>query len=178
MKKRSHANQSPSIELLPVTLLLDDIRSLYNVGSIFRTADGAGISKILLCGYTPRPPRKEIEKTALGATATVPWDFYKNPLDAIAKLKTEGVRICVLERTDESRPHTSLTSDDFPVCIVAGNEITGVSERIIGKADVALEIPMRGFKQSLNVAVAVGVALYECVRVLGAHPSSITSRIL
>jgi tRNA G18 (ribose-2'-O)-methylase SpoU len=152
-------------ERFPIWVLLDNIRSLYNVGSIFRSCDGARISRLILCGYTPHPPRREIEKTALGATQSVPWEYVKEPLAAIASLKSQGIRLCVLEQADGSRPYYTLTRDLFPLCLVVGNEITGVSERIMQEADLSVEIPMFGVKQSLNAAVALGIGLYELVRI-------------
>jgi tRNA G18 (ribose-2'-O)-methylase SpoU len=148
----------------PIYVLVDNVRSLYNVGSIFRTSDGAMIEKLYLCGFTPHPPRKEIEKTALGATQSVPWEYVKDPRDVLLKLKEQGINIVVLELTDESIPYTALQPDDFPLCLVIGNEITGVSKDVIALADKAIEIPMFGIKQSLNVAVAYGIALFELVR--------------
>lgn len=155
----------PGAERLPVYALLDNIRSLYNVGSVFRSADGALVKKLYLCGYTPHPPRKEIEKTALGATETVPWEYFKNPLDAISVMREAGIRICVLEQTTRSAPYYAATRADFPICLVVGNEIAGVSPELVAVADMAVEIPMFGTKQSLNVAVAFGIALYDLVRV-------------
>jgi tRNA G18 (ribose-2'-O)-methylase SpoU len=149
----------------PIYVLLDNIRSLYNVGSIFRTSDGALVRKLYLCGFTPHPPRKEIEKTALGATATVPWEYHRNPLDPLRTLKQQGVRICVLEQTTSSIPYTSVTREAFPLCLVIGNEITGVSPEVIAEGDLAAEIPMHGTKQSLNAAVAYGVAVFELLRI-------------
>jgi 23S rRNA (guanosine2251-2'-O)-methyltransferase len=161
----------------PIALLLDNIRSLYNVGSIFRTADAARVLKIHLCGYTPHPPRREIEKTALGATATVPWEHHTDPLAAVRALKADGMRICILEHTDESRPYTGVAVGEFPICLVVGNEINGVSKELIAEADMALEIPMFGMKQSLNAAVACGIALFELVRVLqGETGRAVTGR--
>lgn len=150
----------------PIYVLLDNIRSLYNVGSIFRTSDGARISKLILTGYTPYPPRKEIAKTALGSIETVPYEYYENPLDAIAKLKSESIKICLLEHTTESKPYFTLTKDDFPLCLVVGNEITGVSKEIIEAADFAVDIPMFGLKQSLNAAVAYAITVFELVKIL------------
>lgn len=150
----------------PVYGLLDNIRSLYNVGSIFRTSDGALIRKLFLCGYTPRPPRKEIDKTALGATSTVPWEYYRDPLEAISAAKVEGATVCVLEQTTNSQPYYDVTPSDFPLCLVVGNEITGVSPSVIRQADKAIEIPMYGTKQSLNAAVAYGIALFDLLRIL------------
>jgi len=165
-RARLAATAIAGAERFPVTLLLDNIRSLYNVGSIFRTADAARVAKLLLCGYTPHPPRREIDKTALGATATVPWEHHADPLAAVAELKRDGVRICVLEHTDASLPYSAVTRKEFPLCLVVGNEITGVSKELIAAADMAIEIPMFGMKQSLNAAVACGVALFELIRIV------------
>jgi tRNA G18 (ribose-2'-O)-methylase SpoU len=165
-KNRFSVESLKGAERLPIYVMLDNIRSLYNVGSMFRSSDGARIEKLLLCGYTPHPPRKEIEKTALGATSTVPWEYFKNPKDAIAWVKSRGIALCVLEHTDSSVPYYSLTPAQFPLCLVVGNEITGISKDIVSEADLAVDIPMYGLKQSLNVAVAYGIALYEFVRIL------------
>ena len=153
-------------ERAPVAGMLDNIRSLYNVGSIFRTSDGAFIRKLYLCGYTPAPPRSEITKTSLGATDSVPWSHHRDPLEAVARARAEGMKICVLEHTTHSIPVFTLTKDVFPVCLVVGNELTGVSSAVIDAADLAVEIPMYGVKQSLNAAVAYGVALFELMRIL------------
>jgi tRNA G18 (ribose-2'-O)-methylase SpoU len=150
---------------LPITVLLDNIRSLYNVGSIFRTSDGGRIARLILTGYTPHPPRKEIEKTALGATESVPWEYVQDPLVAIAGLKREGIAICALEHTSASVPYHTLKQESFPLCLVVGNEISGVSPAILEAADLAVDIPMYGMKQSLNAAVAYGIALFEFVRI-------------
>jgi len=163
--KRLTPEQLSQEQRYPIFILLDNIRSLYNVGSIFRTADGARISNLILCGYTPHPPRKEIEKTALGATGTVPWTYITSAVEAIAELKSKGIRICVLEQTETSRAYHSITPDLFPLCLVVGNEITGVSAQVMAEADLAVEIPMFGMKQSLNAAVALGITLFEFVRV-------------
>lgn len=149
----------------PIYGLLDNIRSLYNVGSIFRTSDGALVRKLYLCGYTPHPPRKEIDKTALGATRSVPWEYYRDPLLAIDELRARGAKICVLEQTTHSKPYFDICKGDFPLCLVVGNEITGVTPRVIESADMAIEIPMGGIKQSLNAAVAYGIALFELGRI-------------
>jgi tRNA G18 (ribose-2'-O)-methylase SpoU len=142
-------DQTAVRERTPVAGMLDNIRSLYNVGSMFRTSDGAFIRRLYLCGYTPAPPRSEISKTSLGADA-----------------RGEGMKICVLEHTTQSISVFTLTKDVFPVCLVVGNELTGVSRAVIDAADLAVEIPMYGVKQSLNAAVAYGVALFELMRIL------------
>ena len=153
---------------LPVYILLENIRSLYNVGSVFRSADGARVARLLLCGFTPHPPRKEIEKTALGATATVPWEYFATVDEAVGALRREQIPLCVVEHTDVSKPYYTLTKRDFPVCLAIGNEITGISPQLMAHAGRAIDIPMFGMKQSLNAAVAAGIVLYECVRVLKA----------
>lgn len=163
-QRRFTPDELSKMERFPVFALLDDIRSLYNVGSIFRTADGARISRLILSGFTPHPPRKEIEKTALGATATVPWEYVKDPLAALAALRAAGVRICLVEQTDRSVPYDTLSAGDLPLCLVIGNEIRGIRKEIVGAADIAVEIPMYGMKQSLNAAVAFGVAAFACAR--------------
>jgi tRNA G18 (ribose-2'-O)-methylase SpoU len=162
-QRRLSTGELAAIERFPISVLLDNIRSLYNVGSIFRTADGARISKLYLCGYTPFPPRREIEKTALGATATVPWEYNKDPMIPLRALRKNRVEICVLEQTDKSVPFTAANDITYPLCLVVGNEITGVSKEIIAFADRAIEIPMYGMKQSLNAAVALGITLFTLV---------------
>lgn len=148
----------------PILAVLDNIRSLYNVGSMFRTADGAWIQELVLSGYTPHPPRAEIEKTALGTTGTVQWQHFRRPEEAIAHIRSRGARLCVLEHTTGSIPYDRISKKDFPLCLVVGNELTGVSPEYIAAADCALEIPMYGTKQSLNAAVAFGIALFALVR--------------
>ncbi len=165
-KNRRKLEDFPVIQRNPIYAMADNIRSLYNVGSIFRSSDGALISKLFLTGFTPHPPRKEIDKTALGATLTVPWEYHKDPMAAVEQLKQNKIKICALELTDKSIPYYDLTPEDFPLCLVFGNELTGVSKEVIAAADMAIEVPMYGNKQSLNVAVAYGIVLYDCLRIL------------
>ena len=113
---------------MPVYVILDSIRSAYNVGSVFRTSDGAMIEKLYLCGYTPHPPQKEVLKTALGATESIKWEYVKNPAELIKKLKAEGIKICALEQTSKSRKYSKVSVNEFPLCLIIGNEITGVSQ--------------------------------------------------
>ena len=177
MRKLTHdeisANRSSletihTVKKLPVYVLLNSIRSSYNVGSIFRTSDGAMIEKLILCGYTPHPPidstdtgNKDVLKTALGSTQSVQWEYVKNPLEAIKKIKVRGIKICALELTENSKPYYNITKNDFPLCLVVGNEITGVSQELLDLCDYSIEIPQYGIKQSLNVAVAYGIAIFE-----------------
>jgi tRNA G18 (ribose-2'-O)-methylase SpoU len=170
MKKLTHdeisANRSTLdtlhlVKKLPVYVVLDSIRSNYNVGSIFRTSDGAMIEKLYLCGYTPHPPKKEILKTALGAVDSVSWEYVKDPKEVIHKLKEQGIKICALELTESSTEYYKLETDSFPLCLVIGNEITGVSQDLLDLCDLSIEIPQYGIKQSLNVAVAYGIAIFD-----------------
>ena len=172
MKKISYLDliqASPSLDVIkqarrcPIAVLLDNVRSLYNVGSIFRTSDAAGIEKIYLCGITGQPPRAEIHKAALGAETSVAWEYFQNPLEIIQKLKSENYRIVILEHTDESHLYDEVKYQ-FPLCLVVGHEISGVSDEVIAMADLAIQIPMHGIKQSLNVAVAYGIAIFEIIK--------------
>jgi len=148
---------------LPFTVVLNNIRSLYNVGSIFRTADGAGVEKMWLCGYTGFPPQSQISKTALGAEQRVPWEHHEDALAVIRSLKEKGYRILLLEQLDESIDYHDfeIRSPQDPVCLVVGNEIEGVSQGLLPYCDAAVEIDMAGIKNSLNVSVAFGIVAYH-----------------
>lgn len=163
--KRAKLESLSSLPRLPVTVVVDSVRSLYNVGSIFRTSDGVLLEKLILTGFTPYPPRKEIEKTALGATKSVPWEYVREPGEAIRSLKRAGWKACCLELTDAVVPYYDIQRSDFPLCLVIGNEITGVSKEALAECDLAVEIPQVGIKQSLNVAVAYGIAVFELSRI-------------
>ncbi len=153
------------VEKHPVTVLLHNIRSMYNVGSVFRTADAAGIAKVIITGYTATPPRKEIDKTALGAQESVPWEYFSHPKEILEKLKNQGVTICGLEITENSMRYTDICKQDFPLCLILGNEVEGIDSDVLQFCDHVLEIPQYGTKHSLNVSVAAGIALYEMVRI-------------
>lgn len=148
----------------PVTVLLHNIRSMYNVGSVFRTADAAGIEKVIITGYTATPPRKEIDKTALGAQESVEWEYYAHPEDVLGTLKGSGVTICGLEIAENSRPYNDIRKEDFPLCLILGNEVDGIDGDVLRLCDHVFEIPQYGTKHSLNVSVAAGIALYEMVK--------------
>lgn len=164
-QKRLTLEEIAAADRIPVAAVIDNVRSLYNVGSIFRTSDGAMIEKLVLTGFTPHPPRKEIEKTALGATNSVHWEYHKHPVEALKQFKEHGWTICCLELTDVSIPYYDIKPSEFPLCLVVGNEIVGVSDELITLCDRAIEIPMFGIKQSLNVAVAYGIAVFELARI-------------
>jgi len=159
--QRSTLDSIHKVQKLPVYVVLNSIRSNYNVGAIFRTSDGAMIEKLFLCGYTPCPPKKEVLKTALGSTDSVKWEYVKDAKTVISHLKNKGIQICALELTNKSIPYHQIKSDDFPICLVVGNEITGVSQELLDLCEKSIEIPQYGIKQSLNVAVAYGVAVFE-----------------
>jgi tRNA G18 (ribose-2'-O)-methylase SpoU len=163
--KRTTLDEIKPSDRLPVVVVVDNVRSLYNVGSIFRTSDGVLLETLVLTGYTPRPPRKEIEKTALGATESVPWEYIKDPVEAVRKFKTSGYHAFCLEITDEVTAYYNVSPVQYPLCLVIGNEITGVSKDVLSECDEAIEIPQFGIKQSLNVAVAYGVAIFELSRI-------------
>jgi tRNA G18 (ribose-2'-O)-methylase SpoU len=174
MRKLSHQEllnqrQTPADALEsvrhPISIVLDNIRSSYNVGSIFRSSDSALVEEMLLCGFTPAPPRKEVHKTALGAHESVPWKYFSTTIEAIAYKKSQGWKIVALELTANARNYSDLGKNDFPLCIVVGNEISGISDEVLALCDSAIEIPMYGVKHSLNVSVSAGIAIYEAVRI-------------
>ena len=148
---------------MPAFALLDDIRSVGNVGSVFRTADAVNLGGLFLCGCTATPPRADMEKTALGATRTVPWDYWPRAVDAVRGLRTAGVKVLALEQVPGAADYGAVRYD-FPICFVLGHEVRGVSPEILALVDGAVEIPMAGAKRSLNVAVSFGVMCYELRR--------------
>lgn len=164
-KNRSTLETLHQVKKMPVYVVLNSIRSSYNVGSIFRTSDGAMIEKLYLCGYTPHPPKKEVLKTALGSQESVTWEYVKDPKEVIIDLKNKGIKICALELTDSSIPYYNVTKNDFPLCLLIGNEISGVSQDLLDLCDFSIEIPQYGIKQSLNVAVAYGIAIFDLRRI-------------
>lgn len=166
MRKLSHAElvarqkQQKQNPKLPFSVVLNDIRSLYNVGSIFRTADGVGVEKIWICGITGCPPDKQITKTALGAENEVPWEYRRDVRETLLELKRQGYEIVLLEQLAESIPYQNYEPAG-PVCLVIGNEISGVAESLVSLCDKTIEIEMAGHKNSLNVSVAFGVVAYN-----------------
>lgn len=145
---------------IPLTVVLNDIRSLYNVGSIFRTSDGAGVEQIWLCGITGFPPNNQISKTALGAEDFVPWQYSKDLKDVVLDLKSRNYQILILEQAKNSIMYQDFRPSS-PICLIVGNEINGISEDILDLCDAAIEIDMMGMKNSLNVSVAFGIVAYD-----------------
>lgn len=148
---------------LPVAVGLDRVRSVYNVGAFFRSGDAAGIEKLHLCGYTGTPPHKGIAKTALGAEESLPWDHRDEPLGLVAEYAAKGWQTVAIETTEDAVDVYDWTPR-FPTLLLFGNEVDGLSPEVLEATDVRVRIPMLGIKQSLNVAVAGGVLLFEMLR--------------
>jgi 23S rRNA (guanosine2251-2'-O)-methyltransferase len=164
---RISVDEFKDAEKLPVCIVLDNVRSLHNVGSAFRTADAFRIEKIYLTGITGTPPHREIQKSALGATESVTWEYVERPAEAVQNLKSEGYKIIIIEQTTESKPlHDFFPEPKTKYCLVFGNEVNGVSEEVIEQGDVALEIPQSGTKHSLNISVCLGIIVWELFRKL------------
>jgi 23S rRNA (guanosine2251-2'-O)-methyltransferase len=161
-KNKAEIQNAPK---LPVIILMENIRSMHNVGSVFRTADAFLVEAIYLCGFTPRPPHRDIHKTALGATETVVWKYCPSSIEAVQLLKLAGYRIVAVEQVKDSIPLQVFTcGKDSKTVLVFGNEVDGVSEEMLEFCDDCVEIPQFGMKHSLNVSVAAGMVLWELVR--------------
>jgi tRNA G18 (ribose-2'-O)-methylase SpoU len=160
-------NEFKKAEKIPVIVILDNIRSLNNVGSVFRTSDAFRIEKIILCGFTATPPHKEIHKTALGAEDSVEWQFAENTEDAVSTLKNAGYTICSIEQVENSVPLPDFqVSKDKKYALIFGNEVKGVQQKVVDLSDYSIEIPQEGTKHSLNISVSAGVVLWEFYRKL------------
>jgi tRNA G18 (ribose-2'-O)-methylase SpoU len=161
-KTPSEFRESPKI---PLMVVLDNIRSMHNVGSVFRTADAFLLQGIYLCGYTPRPPHRDIHKTALGATDTVEWKYWHSTDQAVRALKDDGYFLAAIEQTENSVP-----LQDFnpavagKMALIFGNEVEGIQDSVLKMADCSIEIPQLGMKHSLNISVAAGIVLWELAK--------------
>lgn len=161
---RVPAGDIAKVQRHPIIIILDDVRSMQNVGSVFRTCDAFSANAIYLCGYTPCPPHRDIHKSALGATDTVPWQHFDKVTDAIANARGLGYSIAAAEQVHGSKALNQLGSHDEKLAIIFGNEVTGVSDEALQLANYCIEIPQWGAKHSLNISVSVGVVLWELVR--------------
>lgn len=165
---RVTAEEFKNQEKTPLVVVMDNVRSMYNVGSIFRTCDGFAVEELLLCGITACPPHKEIAKTALGSTESVNWRHFDETTAAIAELKERGFKVYAVEQVD-----TSVALQDFApqkgekIAIVLGNEVFGVDDDALALCDGALEIPQAGTKHSFNVSIAGGIAIWEIFKKIG-----------
>lgn len=163
---RPSAQEKRTAEHFPLWILLDDVRSMHNVGAAFRTADAFNVAGIYLCGYTPRPPHRDIHKTALGATETVLWQYEECITTAIQQLKAKGYKVIAVEQAYNS---AFLQQQPFvagkKIAFIFGNEVTGVSDTALSLCDGCIEIPQWGSKHSLNVSVTIGIVLWEAAKI-------------
>jgi len=147
---------------IPLIVVLDHVRSLHNVGSVFRTSDAFRVETVYLCGITACPPHAEIHKTALGAEDTVDWIYFKDTLEAVDKLKKEGYTVCAIEQAEKSNMLDKLLIDkDKKYAVILGNEVKGVQQDVVDKCDMVIEIPQYGTKHSLNVSVTAGIVIWD-----------------
>lgn len=159
---RASVTEFKKQDKLPVTVVLDNVRSMHNIGSIFRTSDGFSIEQIYLCGITAQPPHREIEKTALGATQSVNWLYFETPLQAIEQLRANGYLIIAIEQAENSimlNEFTPMANEKY--ALVFGNEVNGVSDEVMQHIDACIEIPQFGTKHSFNVVVSAGIVLWD-----------------
>ncbi len=161
---RPSAEAFETMKKRPIVVVLDNVRSMHNVGSAFRTADAFAIESLCLCGITAQPPHRDINKAALGATETVHWKYFAQTIDAIAALKAEGFKIYSVEQVEGSTSLNTVQQSDEKIALVFGHEMRGVSQQVIDRSDGFLEIPQYGTKHSLNVSVSIGIVLWELVR--------------
>jgi len=162
---RKPAGETRVYAVHPYLIILDDVRSMHNVGSAFRTADSFGAAGIFLCGYTPRPPHRDIHKTALGATDSVAWQHFPDPLEAVRVARQQGYRILAVEQAHGSVPLQKFErKQGEQLALIFGNEVNGIGDAVLAQADGVIEIPQWGSKHSLNISVTIGVVLWELVR--------------
>lgn len=160
--RRPSVEEYKNADKLPLTLVVDNVRSLNNIGSLFRTSDGFGLERILLCGISATPPSAEIHKTALGAENSVDWEYHASTMDAIEALHGQGYTVCCLEQVKGSvMLQDFVPSGSEKYALVVGNEVDGVDPAVVDACDVYLEIPQRGTKHSLNVSVSAGIAIWQ-----------------
>lgn len=163
--QRSSIQDFRNIKKFPIVVVLDNVRSMSNVGSIFRTCDGFAVEQLFLCGITAQPPHKEITKTALGATESVKWAYHEDVVDCITSLKKQEFKIFLVEQTDNSvMLDQFLYQKNDKIAIVLGNEVFGVEERLLPICDGVIEIPQFGTKHSFNVTIAGGIVIWEIVK--------------
>lgn len=160
--ERKSIDEFKSSDKTPIIIVLDDVRSLHNIGSVFRTCDAFLIEKVFLCGITATPPNKEIHKTALGATETVTWEYAKDVAEVVKQLKEEGICVQAIEQVENSVMLTDFqVVDQTKYALVFGNEVKGVSQGVVDLSDGVIEIPQLGTKHSLNISVSAGIVIWE-----------------
>nr|WP_067062293.1 RNA methyltransferase [Mucilaginibacter sp. L294] len=159
---RATIDEFKAQDKLPVAVVLDNVRSMHNIGSIFRTSDGFAVEQVCLCGITAQPPHREIEKTALGATQSISWAYFETPLQAIAKLRADGYKIIAIEQAENSIMLNTFTpAADEKYALIFGNEVNGVSDEVMQQIDACIEIPQFGTKHSFNIVVSAGIVLWD-----------------
>jgi 23S rRNA (guanosine2251-2'-O)-methyltransferase len=163
--KRKTTEEFKKASKLPVVIVLDNVRSMNNIGSVFRTADAFLVEAIYLCGVTAQPPHREIQKTALGATETVSWKYFETTLEAVNKLKAQDYKTYAVEQADQSIMLDKFAPDSAKMALVFGNEVSGVEQAVIDVCDGCIEIPQFGTKHSLNISVSAGIVIWEVAKV-------------
>lgn len=162
---RKSVQEFKESEKTPVVVVLDNIRSMHNVGSVFRTADAFLVECLYLCGFTAQPPHRDIHKTALGATDTVKWKYFISAIELVKNLKEEGYQVWAVEQVKNSRKLNEINpGKNEKIAIIFGNEVDGVADDVLALCDDFIEIPQFGMKHSLNVSVAAGIVLWEVIR--------------
>ena len=161
---RKTAEEFKKASKLSLVLVLDNVRSMNNIGSVFRTADAFLLEAIYLCGVTAQPPHREIQKTALGATETVNWKHFETTIDAVNSLKAKGYKVYAVEQADQSIMLDKFTPAEGKIALVFGNEVNGVDQAVIDICDACVEIPQFGTKHSLNISVSVGIVVWEVAK--------------
>lgn len=159
---RASVEEFKEQDKLPVTVVLDNVRSMHNIGSIFRTSDGFAVEQVCLCGITAQPPHREIEKTALGATQSVNWTYFETPLQAVEQLRQDGYQIIAIEQAKNSIMLNEFNPDTTKkYALIFGNEVNGVSDEVMQNIDACIEIPQFGTKHSFNIVVSAGIVLWD-----------------
>jgi 23S rRNA (guanosine2251-2'-O)-methyltransferase len=159
---RASVEEFKAQDKLPVAVVLDNVRSMHNIGSIFRTSDGFAVEQVCLCGITAQPPHREIEKTALGATQSVAWNYFETTIEAVEKLRKDGYKIIAIEQAENSLMlNTFIPEKTAKYALIFGNEVNGVSDEVMQMIDSCIEIPQFGTKHSFNIVVSAGIILWD-----------------
>ncbi|WP_454800709.1 RNA methyltransferase [Mucilaginibacter phyllosphaerae] len=159
---RATVDEFKAQDKLPVAVVLDNVRSMHNIGSIFRTSDGFAVEQVCLCGITAQPPHREIEKTALGATQSVNWAYFDTPVQAVEKLRADGYKIIAIEQAENSTMLNTFTpAPNEKYALIFGNEVNGVSDEVMQLIDTCIEIPQFGTKHSFNIVISAGIVLWD-----------------